>query len=186
MVTQNLNNLFCISHMYINKSMFGSKIFSKAVLTKGSTSTLPPKLNILGYTAVTMKAFRDLAGDAAKDVMGVSAPKFVYTPEKPIPEQTKKFIDALDKKYGTERDTILYVVATHYDAVKLLAEAMKKAGPDNPEKIKEVLEGITNFEGVADTYNFSPSNHDGSNAKSVRIVWAAKLDRGCFEGVSGK
>lgn len=148
---------------------------------------LPPKLNVLGYTGLGLKALRDLAGDAAKDFMCINAASFVYTPGKPLPERISKFLDALDKKYGTQRDTMPYPTATHYDGVKLLAEAMKKAGPDNPEKIKEALEGISNFEGVADTYSFSPTDHDGSSPESTRVVWAAReLVQWCFEGVPAK
>jgi branched-chain amino acid transport system substrate-binding protein len=54
------------------------------------------------------------------------------------------------KKYGSEPDTL---AAWNYDALYILAEAMKKAGTD-PEKIREAILATKGFKGVLGEFNF--------------------------------
>lgn len=56
-----------------------------------------------------------------------------------------------------------------YDAVMLVAEAIKKAGT-NPIKIKEALEGVKNYVGLVATYEFSKDDHRGTGRKDTVLV----------------
>lgn len=54
-------------------------------------------------------------------------------------ESVKPFIDAFTKKYGHAPNVF---AALGYDAGKMLAEAIKNANSDDPEKIRDAIEGI--------------------------------------------
>ena len=51
----------------------------------------------------------------------------------------KPFIEAFTKKYGHAPNVF---AALGYDAGKMLAEAIKNANSDDPEKIRDAIEGI--------------------------------------------
>lgn len=54
-------------------------------------------------------------------------------------ESVKPFIEAFTKKYGHAPNVF---AALGYDAGKMLAEAIKNANSDDPEKIRDAIEGI--------------------------------------------
>ncbi|MBO8159660.1 ABC transporter substrate-binding protein [Thermosyntropha sp.] len=59
--------------------------------------------------------------------------------------KVQKFVKAYKEKYNKEPDAF---AALAYDAVQLLAQAIKDANSTNPEDIKNALENIKDFEGV--------------------------------------
>ena len=70
-----------------------------------------------------------------------------------------------------------------YDAVTLVAQAIKTAGSTDPAAVKSALEGIEGFEGVVGQYNFSADDHRGLDAKSVRLL---QVKDGDFVYVDGQ
>nr|WP_274636433.1 ABC transporter substrate-binding protein [Microbacterium bovistercoris] len=70
-----------------------------------------------------------------------------------------------------------------YDAVSLIAEAIKSAGSTDPAALKTALEGIQGYEGVVGQYNFSADDHRGIDAKSIRLV---QVKDGDFAYVDGQ
>ena len=73
------------------------------------------------------------------------------------------------------------VVYRGYDAAKLIAEALRNASDINdPDSIREAFLGITAFEGIAGTYNFSDGSGDGLSTARVYIVKDGKNT--LFEG----
>jgi branched-chain amino acid transport system substrate-binding protein len=71
-----------------------------------------------------------------------------FSPEQATPE-TAKFIDAYKKKFGGN-DPGLFD-AQGYDAVMLLADAMKRANSIDPKVFKNELAKTKNFKGVSGT-----------------------------------
>jgi branched-chain amino acid transport system substrate-binding protein len=59
-----------------------------------------------------------------------------------------------------------------YDAVLVLAEAIKQAKSTDPQKIRTALEHIDGFEGVVGTYHMSAGDHRGLTVADVAMVQA--------------
>ncbi|CAA7611390.1 putative ABC transporter, branched-chain amino acid-binding protein [Candidatus Terasakiella magnetica] len=57
-----------------------------------------------------------------------------------------------------------------FDALRMVVEAIKKAGGTDKEKVRAALEQTTGFIGVSGIYNMSESDHMGLGAQSFRMV----------------
>lgn len=57
-----------------------------------------------------------------------------------------------------------------YDAVMAIAQAMRKAGTDDPAKVKEALESLKGQQGLVATYDFSKDDHRGTGRKDTVLV----------------
>jgi len=70
-----------------------------------------------------------------------------------IPNKTTRdFVQRFHKKYGTLPDTW---AAQGYDAVKLIAAAMEKAGSTVPPKVADALRALKDWKGVTGIHNFN-------------------------------
>jgi branched-chain amino acid transport system substrate-binding protein len=67
-----------------------------------------------------------------------------------------------------------------YDAVLVLAQALKDAKSSDPGALRTAIEGMHGFQGVVGTYDFSASDHRGLSVDSVGIV---QVSGGGFEAV---
>ncbi|MFH0997738.1 MAG: ABC transporter substrate-binding protein [Pseudomonadota bacterium] len=56
-----------------------------------------------------------------------------------------------------------------WDAIYIVADAMKKAGTDN-EKLRDAIEKTTGYVGVSGTYNITPEDHNGLGVDSMVLV----------------
>lgn len=81
----------------------------------------------------------------------------------------KTYHEDFKAKFGAPPD---FGPGVAYDAVLLVAEALKKTDSGDPAKLKSALEAVTNFEGVVGTYNMSASDHRGLAESDVRMVQA--------------
>lgn len=132
------------------------------------------KIPFLGNHGMADSLFREKVGD---DFIGaqILAPR-VFAPEGlPENDPAKEFLVNLKKKYI---ETYGYVPGTFdgnaYDAVRLLAEALKN-GAKTPEAIKNYLEkNIHNWEGTSGTLNYHPGDHGGLYSGQLMVVTAVK------------
>lgn len=67
-----------------------------------------------------------------------------YSVDDPAPA-VRRFVEAYKKKYGSEPDSI---AATSYDAMRLLADAITRAGSTEGRRIRDALASAKDFEGV--------------------------------------
>jgi len=65
--------------------------------------------------------------------------------------------------------------AVVYDAVKLYAEAARRAGSTDADAVRKVLESGEVFELVTHNFRFSPGDHETYSAKDL---WAVRIDQG--------
>jgi branched-chain amino acid transport system substrate-binding protein len=56
-----------------------------------------------------------------------------------------------------------------YDALMILVEAIKKAGPDK-EKVRDAIENMKGFIGTGGIFNFSPEDHNGLDIDSFEML----------------
>lgn len=74
-----------------------------------------------------------------------------FSPEQPTPS-TEKFITAFKAKYNNEEPDLF--AAQGYDALMLIAKAIKDANSADPVKFKDTLAKTSNYEGVSGTITF--------------------------------
>jgi branched-chain amino acid transport system substrate-binding protein len=85
-----------------------------------------------------------------------------------------EFIRLYQDVYQYERQ---FPINTHsgyaWDAIYILANAMKKAGTNN-EKLREAIEKTKGYIGVSGIYNLTPEDHNGLGLDSMVIVQIVK------------
>jgi len=97
-------------------------------------------------------------------------------PQKAVLAKYKK---DYEKKFGEEVSTF----GGHaYDALMLLVEAVKKAGPDR-EKARAALETIKGFAGTGGVFNMSPADHNGLGMNSFEML---TVKNGAFVKYTGR
>jgi branched-chain amino acid transport system substrate-binding protein len=67
-----------------------------------------------------------------------------YSVDDPSPS-VRRFVDAYHKRYGADPDSI---AALSYDAVRLLADAIRRAGSTEGKRVRDALAGTRDFDGV--------------------------------------
>jgi branched-chain amino acid transport system substrate-binding protein len=120
---------------------------------------------ILGSNGFNDPKILDLAGKAMEGSVWASG----FFPDNPDPK-VRKFVARVQEKYKKKPNQFH---AQAYDALYIIAEAIKKAGvtestPENRTKIRDALSGITNFPGVSGVHSFKPGKGDAE--KSVFVL----------------
>lgn len=113
--------------------------------------------------------FIRLAGDAANGVLLPSSKIYVtesLSASDPQKRVVGEFVKAYEKKYGQPPATF---AGNGYDAAMMIVHAIRKVGA-NPEKIRDAIEGISNYSGVTAIYTYSPTDHYGAKPESVVML----------------
>jgi branched-chain amino acid transport system substrate-binding protein len=97
-----------------------------------------------------------------------------YSPEDPLPE-VRRFVDAYSKRFGSVPDSI---AATSYDAARLIADAIRRAGSTEGKRVRDALASTTDFRGVTGTISFDA---DRNPVKGAVIL---KVEKGKFRYVA--
>ena len=120
------------------------------------------KVQMIGSWTLSSASFMDLAG--AKSESAAMPQTFIQMPTTP---KRAAFIEAYGKRFGAGRMPSPVSAAQCYDAVYLLAAAIKQANSTDGAKIREALESLQKkIEGVVTTYDrpFSPEDHEAISA----------------------
>ncbi len=126
-------------------------------------------LPILGEDGFDTPEMVKVAGKAAEGTIFATHVSLDVPPN----DRVKKFIEAYQKEYGRKPENAF--AALGYDAMMLLAEAIKRAGSTDPTAIKNALEQIKGFPAVTGTISYSPQNHVPQKAVSVLQVKNGKF-----------
>jgi branched-chain amino acid transport system substrate-binding protein len=114
-----------------------------------------------------------LAGKASEgDAM--PATKLMAASELPDADPQKKVIQEFIKLYTDQyKFDKQFPINTHsgyaWDAIYIVANAMKKAGTD-PKALRDAIEGTKGYVGVSGIYNLTPEDHNGLDVDSMVIV----------------
>jgi branched-chain amino acid transport system substrate-binding protein len=100
--------------------------------------------NMFGGDGLFSPKLIELGGDAVEGTMAALG----FSPEQASPV-TAKFVEAYRKKFNGAEPGLFD--AQGYDAVMLLADAMKRANSIDPKVFKDALAKTRNFEGVSGT-----------------------------------
>lgn len=133
------------------------------------------KLTWVGSPSLAAVDGRKLAGDALYGTYAIAD----FHPEGSA--KSKEFAAAYRAKHRVEPD---FYAAWSFDAVLVLAEAMRRAPDLKPESIRKALLGIQGFAGAEGEYNFD-ANGDGldhyhivkNDAGTIRYVKTLRVPR---------
>jgi branched-chain amino acid transport system substrate-binding protein len=104
------------------------------------------RVPVLGSDALATPAFVQTGGDAVEGTVIASA----FNDEAPDPT-VQRFNAAFHRRYGREPDA---AAALGYDAVRVLAQAMREAGSAEPEKVAAAMRGLRGYQGVTGAFTF--------------------------------
>ena len=140
---------------------------------------------ILGSNGFNDPKILDLAGKAMEGSVWASG----FFPENPDPK-VRKFVAKVQEKYKKKPNQFH---AQAYDALWIIAEAIKKAGvtestPENRVKIRDAMYTISNFPGVSGTHTFQTGkrgcreiglhpHHQRRKIRPVRIGQKGKTEK---------
>jgi branched-chain amino acid transport system substrate-binding protein len=94
----------------------------------------------------------------------------VLDPANPLPRQ-KTGIEAAREKFKNEPDVF---VASGWDAMQVLAAALRSAPAINRAAIKSALENVRGVEGMGGVYSYSATEREGTGADS--LIWLRVVD----------
>ncbi|HEY2029567.1 MAG TPA: ABC transporter substrate-binding protein, partial [Myxococcales bacterium] len=117
---------------------------------------------IIGGWTISMSNFLDTAGANGN---GALTPQTFI--EDPVTPKAKAFIDAYHKAYSVQRIPSPVSAAQGYDAVYVLAAAIKQAGTTDTHKIKLALEDLKEpVQGVIATWKHPYTKWDENNVQT--------------------
>jgi branched-chain amino acid transport system substrate-binding protein len=126
------------------------------------------KADIIGTSSLSSSDFTKAAGPFSE---GISIPQTVIEAHATQPKQVA-FFEAYRKAYGTTTVEPAPGAAQTYDAVHLLAKAIKQAGATAPDKVRAALENLKDtYEGATSEYDqpWSPDDHEA--VSPAAMVW---------------
>lgn len=127
---------------------------------------------VVSHWGISGGRFPELAGSWAGRVQFVQTYSF-FGKQNASGERVTKALMARYPDIKGPGDIVPPVgVANAYDAMMLLAMAIKDAGSTDGDAIRKALEGLGRYEGLIKTYDrpFSPANHDALDAGDYVMV----------------
>lgn len=157
----------------------GADVISSYIANATDVGIFAKQLRQLGVTAawvgspsMATDTAMKLAGDALYGTYSISDFAIESSPE------AKAYAKSYREKYNLEPDLFS---SWSYDAVKLLATAIKAANSTKPDDIKKSLHAIKGYKGAEGTYNFD-KNGDGLHGYNIvsnekgKIVFVKHVD----------
>jgi len=89
-----------------------------------------------------------------------------YSADEPTPA-VRQFVAAYAKTYGTTPDSI---AALSYDAVRVVADAIRRAGSTEGKRVRDALASTADFPGVTGSITFDAERNPVKPAVILRIV----------------
>jgi len=125
------------------------------------------KVQLMGNQAPVTNKTIELGGDAVEGAINICL--FVPTSEEPA---AKAFVQKYKTEYGEVPDTW---AAESYDGMRILAQALRVAGAEDPLKIRDALAATKDFKGLTGTISF---NKDGD--AEFKETFVTKIEGGRF------
>lgn len=124
---------------------------------------------LLHSSGIANKTFLDLAGPAAEGVV-FPVGRLLVAEQLPDSDPQKttlvEYAKAFEAKYGEGSRSTFGGHA--WDAVKIVAQALTKVGPD-PAKLRDEIEK-SSLTGVSSVFNFTPEDHGGITKDALILV----------------
>jgi branched-chain amino acid transport system substrate-binding protein len=126
----------------------------------------------MNYFPVTVGTWANLASAFVNIAGKKLAENLIFAAS--VTESSNDRAKALNARIlAKEKNLPIFVTAAQgYDAMMILAAAIKKAGATDGEKIRDALEAVDGVQGIIKTYNkpFSKTDHEGLGVADFRLA----------------
>ena len=138
------------------------------------------KVQIAGPVESVIGSYIDVAGSAAEGTISVLPHKTINNWAPPGSFRANWFAKwyrrfGLETFKNTKVPNLPVAQAVVYDAVNLIAQAMRAAGTTDGEAVRKVLESGRVFRLITHDFRFSPDNHETYKAEDL---WAFRIAKG--------
>jgi branched-chain amino acid transport system substrate-binding protein len=135
--------------------------YTDAGLIARQARSLGLKATLLGADGWDSPKLVEIGGDAVEGAYLSNH----YSVDDPAPA-VRKFVDAYKAKYGAEPDSI---AALTYDATRLLADAIARAGSTEGSRIRDALASTKDFPGVTGTITMDADRNPVKPAVILKV-----------------
>ena len=103
-----------------------------------------------------------------------------------LPARTEAFVTRLHGKRVNLSDTVLYYILNGYDLISLPMAAIKGAGGTDSDGIIKYVNSLeAGWSGLAATFKFSPTQHNGMPTEEIVLVAANSVRDGAYNLAPG-
>lgn len=153
-------------------------------LIRKNMSRLNLNVPIYGTNGAATPPYIEGAGDLAAGTRSVSTLTFGF---RPMPETSKRFVDAYRAQFGTDRwygpdaanpaISMASVVGTSYDCVSILLDGMRRAGGTEPAAVVRAIEQTKDLPGASiGAISFSATQHEALRPQDLGLFQMVKRD----------
>jgi branched-chain amino acid transport system substrate-binding protein len=112
----------------------------------------------------------EAAGQAAEGIV-FPCGRLLVAEVLPQGHPQKELLLAYKKQYESRFGEEVSTFGGHaYDAFTILAEAVRRSGSVEPERVRDAIEGLKGFAGTAGVFSFSPGDHNGLDMGSFEML----------------
>ena len=112
----------------------------------------------------------EAAGQAAEGVI-FPCGRLLVVDTLPAGHPQKALLEKYKGQYESKYKEDVSTFGGHaYDAFTILAEAIKRAGSTDKEKVRQAIENLRGFAGTAGIFNFSAADHNGLDMSSFEML----------------
>jgi len=147
-------------------AVFCSALYEEGAVILSQGRKMGIKVPFVGGNGFNSPKVIDIAKDAAEGLI-VATPWFA---EKNDPK-VKAFVAKYQKAYGKKPDQF---AAQAYDALYIMAEALKNAGKADRAALRDALAGVRNFNGVLGKFSFD-AERDVEMEPNVLVIKGGKF-----------
>jgi branched-chain amino acid transport system substrate-binding protein len=148
--------------------IFFSGYYTEGALIMKEARKQGLKANMFGGDGLFSPKLIELGGDAVEGTMSALG----FSPEQASPV-TAKFVEAFKKKFNGAEPGLFD--AQGYDAIMLLADAMKRSNSLDPKVFKDALAKTKMFEGVSGTISMQASREPIKSPLALLVVKGGKF-----------
>ncbi len=141
--------------------LFVPGYYTDAGLIARQAKSLDLKATLLGADGWDSPKLVEIGGEAMEGAYLSNH----YSVDDPAPA-VHKFVDAYKARYGAEPDSI---AATSYDAMRLIADAITRAGSTEGPRIRDALAATKDFAGVTGTITMDADRNPIKPAVVLRV-----------------
>ncbi len=147
-------------------AVFCSALYEEGAVILSQARKMGIKVPFVGGNGFNSPKVIDIAKDAAEGLI-VATPWFAEKNDKKV----KAFVAKYQKTYGKKPDQF---AAQAYDALYIMAEALRKAGKADRAALRDALAGIRDFNGVLGKFSFD-AERDVEMEPNVLIIKGGKF-----------
>ncbi len=140
-----------------------------ASLAQQAFRRVGPKVPVYQSHGIGNQVFLDAAGSSADGLLAPLGRMLVadqLSADDPQREVVTKFISDYKAAYGENPSAF---AGYAYDAFTIATNALKEAGTD-PNKLREAIQGVSDWPGVSGVFTMTPENHSGLSKDAMVMV----------------